>query len=756
MHAPHELRALRYTHHHPILSRIVFIVRFGNYLIEVTLMISIRELAEHILKEGEYAKFRNERKKFADLVGTIAAKFPGAISNEQTLKEPYKSLAFIITVGQRPITSLLILEMLLRIGENPLNGKEIGEMLARELKISPTLTTKGGNFKDRVGDLILAFVKMGFLESVSIERSGHPREEGFRIKKSAIAEVKGLLDCIRLGDGFLSGLKPLILEDLFKARFDRKIKYVIKSGSEEKQQFSIGKIVRSLLDPKLGVSFETALRVVEDVEPELRTGVKTLDIQSMLYSALKKRDEKAAENYRLTYPEILSMTMGSGETKTVNYHLVKTLIDKEAKLKLTSNTLDRFASTVYNVITRNPKNYQHETAVREYVDALIRSESKHVRSKASFVRDHLENATSTLEGCRNSLQSDEISPANRFISQFLEQICLVTLVEFGYLPFRGFRQNVDLISSLLKQKKVKEELKGELQLNDKDLSQFQRIKFLVQRKDITKRKSLEKIVNEGQRLVDLCENISKISSLGTESKPRARGGLEVLPQHQITSGYEGLDNLLLGGIPEKYAVILTSPSCDEKGLLVENFLKAGVTRGQITFLITIDASGVEVLAEDFSSNFYVFICNPEADAVIKSLPNVFKLRGVENLTEIGIALTSAFRKLDKTPKIARRVCIEIVSDVLLQHRAVSTRKWLTALIPRFKSRGFTTLAVMNPHMHSSQEVQAILDLFQGEIHVYKKKTEKGLRHFLRIEKMYNWRYLDDELPLKKEKIKKIT
>ena len=108
--------------------------------------------------EGEYAKFRNERKKFVNFVEAIAARFPRAVSKEQTLKEPYKSLAFIVTVGQRPLTSLLILEILLRRGEKPLNGKEIGEMLARELKISPTLTTKGGNFKDRVGDLILAFV----------------------------------------------------------------------------------------------------------------------------------------------------------------------------------------------------------------------------------------------------------------------------------------------------------------------------------------------------------------------------------------------------------------------------------------------------------------------------------------------------------------------------------------------------------------------------------------------------------------------
>lgn len=719
-------------------------------------MVSIQELAKNILKEGEHAKFRNERRNFVNLVETIASRFPGALSDRQILKEPYKSLALIITVGQRPLTSLLILEILLKQGEEPLNGKEIGEMLARELKISPTLTTKGGNFKDRVGDLISAFVKMGFLESVFIEPSGRPREEGFRIRKPAEAEVRGLLDSIKLGAGFLSGLKPQLLEDLFKARFDRRIKHVIKSGSEEKQQFSIGKIMRSLLDPKLGVLFETALRVVEDIEPELKTGIKTLDIQSMLYRALKKHDERAAESYRLTYPDILSMTMSSGETKTVNYRLVKALIDKEARLKLTSSTLDKYASTVYNVITRNPKSYQRETAIREYIDALIRSESPQVRSKATFLRDNLESATLTLEGCRNSLQSDEIGPANRFISQFLEQICLVMLVEFGYLPFRDFEQNVDLISSLLKQKSVKEELKRELQLNDRDLSQFQRIKFLVQREDAVKRKSLEKIVYEGQRLVDLCENISKVFRLDRESKPRARKSVEVSPRNQITSGYEDLDNLLLGGIPERYAVILTSPSCDEKGLLIENFLRAGVAKGQITFLITIDASGVETLAEESPPNLYLIICNPEADTVTKNLPNVFKLRGVENLTEIDIALTSAFRELEKTPKKARRVCVEIVSDVLLQHRAVSTRRWLIALIPRFRSQGFTTMAVMNPHMHSSQEVQAILDLFQGEIHIYKKKTEKGLRHFLRIEKMYNRQYLEDELPLKKEKIKVTT
>jgi len=202
--------------------------------------------------------------------------------------------------------------------------------------------------------------------------------------------------------------------------------------------------------------------------------------------------------------------------------------------------------------------------------------------------------------------------------------------------------------------------------------------------------------------------------------------------------------------PRNYAVILTSPSCDERDLLIRKFLEAGAKDGQITFHIITKATGTQKLAELFQSNYSLFICNPEADAIIKSLPNVYKLKGVENLTDINIALTSAFRKLGKSPKGPRRACIEIVSDVLLQHHAVQTRRWLNALIPKLKSKGFTTLAVMDPEMHASQEVRAILDLFDGEISIYKKATEKG--RFLKIEKMADQKYLESELHLRKGKL----
>jgi KaiC/GvpD/RAD55 family RecA-like ATPase len=252
------------------------------------------------------------------------------------------------------------------------------------------------------------------------------------------------------------------------------------------------------------------------------------------------------------------------------------------------------------------------------------------------------------------------------------------------------------------------------------------------------------------RIVYVDENGHQMSC---EPKPVTINVSEVIISGRITTGYGHLDNLLFGGIPENYAVILTSPSCDERDLLIKSFLEAGAKEGEVTFYVTIEASRVRTLAEEFQSNFYLFICNPQGDEIIKSLPNVYKLKGVENLTDISIALTTAFRRLDTSITGPRRACIEIISDVLLQHHAVSTRRWLTRLIPDLRSRGFTTLAVMNPQMHPPQEVHAILGLFEGEINIYEKETEKGLEKFLKVKKMYNQRYLESELPLRKERLK---
>ena len=238
----------------------------------------------------------------------------------------------------------------------------------------------------------------------------------------------------------------------------------------------------------------------------------------------------------------------------------------------------------------------------------------------------------------------------------------------------------------------------------------------------------------------------------SKSEPPAEAAETAL--HHITTGYADLDRLLRGGIPENYAVALTAPSCNERELLVKSFLEAGPRNDEVTFYVAANPGAAKSLAEKFQKSFYLFICNPQADAIIKSLPNVFKLKGVENLTDISIALTSATRKLEASVKGSRRACIEIISDVLLQHHAVQTRRWLTALITELKSMGFTTLAVIDPKMHPPEELHAILGLFDAEFSIYEKTTQKDLERLLKIKRMSNLKYPEDELLLTKEGLRK--
>ena len=79
----------------------------------------------------------------------------------------------------------------------------------------------------------------------------------------------------------------------------------------------------------------------------------------------------------------------------------------------------------------------------------------------------------------------------------------------------------------------------------------------------------------------------------------------------------------------------------------------------------------------------------------------------------------------------------------IQHHAVQIRRCLIGLTTELKSRGFTTLTMMNPHIYTFEDDRAVLDLFDGETKVYGKESKK----LLRIKKMCGQNYIVDDLPL---------
>jgi len=172
-------------------------------------------------------------------------------------------------------------------------------------------------------------------------------------------------------------------------------------------------------------------------------------------------------------------------------------------------------------------------------------------------------------------------------------------------------------------------------------------------------------------------------------------------------------------------------------------LDAGVKRDQITFYVSTEAEGLEHLLE--KPNFYLFLCNPKPKTQIPDLPNVFKLRSKTDLTNLSISLAKAHRNIDQSKK--SRVCVEIVSDVLVDYETKATRKWISELITDLGSKGFTMLAVMDPKEHPPDQATTVINLFDGEISLTITKDPLECKKSIRVEKLRNQDYIKNPICL---------
>jgi len=218
---------------------------------------------------------------------------------------------------------------------------------------------------------------------------------------------------------------------------------------------------------------------------------------------------------------------------------------------------------------------------------------------------------------------------------------------------------------------------------------------------------------------------------------------EVVLKDRVSTGTQELDSLLLGGVPEGYAVALTGPPSDEREMMIKNFLGAGNNENQITFYVATEADGLENLLQN--PNFFLFLCNPKPKTQVADLPNVYKLRGKSVITNLSIGLAKAYRRIDQSRK--KRVCVEIVSDVRVDYGVKATRKWISEFITDLGSKGFTMLAVINPLMHVSEELHAALDLFDGEINLTQTEDPLECKKSVRVKKLRNQDYIKNPICL---------
>ncbi len=224
---------------------------------------------------------------------------------------------------------------------------------------------------------------------------------------------------------------------------------------------------------------------------------------------------------------------------------------------------------------------------------------------------------------------------------------------------------------------------------------------------------------------------------------------EIILADRVPTGTKELDALLLGGIPECYAVALTGPPSDEREQVIHSFLEAGTKQDGITFHITSEPKALKTLLDKHPSTFYLFLCNPKPKIRVPDLPNVYKLHGKTDLNNLGIALVKAYRRLSQKPGLSKRVCVQILSDVLVNYGPKTARKWISELITDLGSKGFTMLAVVNPLMHGSEDLNAVLDLFDGEISLFQTEDPLECKKSIRVKKLRSQDFIKNSICLTK-------
>jgi KaiC/GvpD/RAD55 family RecA-like ATPase len=226
----------------------------------------------------------------------------------------------------------------------------------------------------------------------------------------------------------------------------------------------------------------------------------------------------------------------------------------------------------------------------------------------------------------------------------------------------------------------------------------------------------------------------------------------LLPEQQdssISTGYPQLDTALRGGLPLGYAIIFVSPPFDERDMLLARMIRSYLSKGYSVFFVSRDLSRTRDLANKYTRNFYAF--NPQADKIPGDKANIFKIQGVQNLNDVNISLGKAMEStISKSTN--RVLIIDLLSDILLEHKALTTRKWLDDFVAKRKAENYTVLGTLNPLIVSDQERQTIIDLFDGVIEIFEKEHAERPKRYLVVRKMYARKYTDAAIELDRDRL----
>lgn len=222
---------------------------------------------------------------------------------------------------------------------------------------------------------------------------------------------------------------------------------------------------------------------------------------------------------------------------------------------------------------------------------------------------------------------------------------------------------------------------------------------------------------------------------------------------RLPTGYEALDGVLLGGIPEGSSVILTGIGSDERDRIVRRFTETALSGGRGCIYVSTSIDRIRDMIPQHEKDLQIVLCHPQAEVIAAGFPNIQRLKGLDDLTAINLAFEASKNALvaggyGGSPAL----CFEIVGDVLLRHHGSMTRKWLMDILARAKASRMTTLATLNTRMHPADEAQTVIEVFDGHIELQEEDVVTRGAKMIRVKKLGGQKFVEKDLLVEKENI----
>jgi len=222
---------------------------------------------------------------------------------------------------------------------------------------------------------------------------------------------------------------------------------------------------------------------------------------------------------------------------------------------------------------------------------------------------------------------------------------------------------------------------------------------------------------------------------------------------RLPTGYEALDAVLLGGIPEGSSVILTGIGSDERDRIVKRFIETALSSGRGCIYVSTSIDKIREIIPQHEKALQIILCHPQAEVLATGFTNVQKLKGLDDLTAVNLAFEASKNSIETGGYTgSNALCFEIVGDVLLRHHGPTTRKWLMDILARAKASKMTTLATLNTKMHPADEAQTVIELFDGHIELQEEDVVTRGAKMIRIKKLGGQRFIEKDLLVEKESI----